>query len=173
MYHQLKITSMAFIVALVPFLFLSSPANAHDFPPIAGLPEAKDCKGWVCWTPGQFCNGYKGTPGTNGKSYVCAPNPKVKKEGNPMKWRVLSDGQVTTYFTQKERIAWCNGTDEQKLIMRVMTSYQWRHEWDGGEEQKKCFRAAREWGEGGWGIRRTLCNRDYKYCTFDREPDVH
>jgi hypothetical protein len=61
MYHQLKITSMAFIVALVPFLFLSSPA--------IGIEDADSCKGSNCSTEGQFCR--QGALGASDASYIC------------------------------------------------------------------------------------------------------
>ena len=61
MFHQLKITSFAIIVALVPFLFLSSPAT--------GIEEAASCKGWACDIEGQVCP--EGVPGASDASYMC------------------------------------------------------------------------------------------------------
>jgi hypothetical protein len=73
MLNQLKITSYAFIVALVPFLFLSSQATA--------LPaDATSCKGWACEKDGQFCP--EGVPGASDASYIC-DNKKWVELGKP------------------------------------------------------------------------------------------
>ena len=91
MFHQLKITSYAFIVALVPFLFLSSPATAID--------DASSCKGWVCDIEGQFCP--QGVPGAKDGSYLCKrvphddpPPPYIRK------WVKLTPEDVDEFFQQ-------------------------------------------------------------------------
>ena len=70
MFHQLKITSCAFIVALVPFLFLPLPTLAQMPHPLT--PMASSCKGWECTIEGQVC--FEGLPGASDASYVCTDN---------------------------------------------------------------------------------------------------
>ena len=77
MIHQLKITSYAFIVALVPLLLLPHLASAVPHPQ---APQAVSCKGWACGggasvfpgmpvKEGSIC--YQGSPGASDASYVC------------------------------------------------------------------------------------------------------